>query len=445
MAGITFVLREPTAKTPQSINCIVRIGNADRVKFSTGLSVLPKNWDKEKGRVKNVVAEKNKAMINSKLNDIEEEFDKLTTRHLGTNTALSKEFVKLHFEEYLKPKQAPTLPPPQLTPTDIFFSVIDSYIADSQSGKRKNGNDGNIKKETIGIYKTVKARLEEFFKDYDRKASLQIIDNDFYNDFVEWLKTTKFYSKNTIGKYIKDIKSIMNYAVEEGFIDKVSYKVNKFKTVSEDSESVYLTIAELERIYALDLSQNLRLERVRDLFIVGAYTGFRFSDLNNIRSSDIRTDEDGDQFIEIVQKKTEDPVIVPILPLVKEIFVKYNHNLPSLTNQKMNDYIKEVCQMAGINEIVTKRIERGGIKVETQSEKWEVISSHTARRSFATNAYKKGIDTISIMAITGHRKEESFRRYLKVDNKEKAKRFKNAWLSSTIEESKDIIKLSLTA
>jgi integrase len=445
MAGITFVLREPTAKTSQPINCIIRIGKSDRAKFSTGFTVIPKNWDKEKCRVKNVVSEKNKAIINSRLNDIEEEFDKLTTQHLQTNTVLSKEFVKLHFEEFLKPKQPTTAETTLITPKDEFFNMLNQYITDSENGKRKNHDGENLAFRSIQRYKTVQTKLIEFSKIYDRDMSLITIDETFYLDFVAWLQVSKGFSKNNIGKYITTIKSIMNYAVEEGLIEKVSYRTKKFKATSEESDSVYLTITELEKMYALDLSQNLRLERVRDLFIVGSFTGFRYSDLNNINRQDIKTDEDGYQFIEIVQEKTGDPVTVPVLPLVHEIFVKYGYVLPSITNQKMNDYIKEVCQMAEIKETITKRITKGGLQVKTYLEKWELVTTHTARRSFATNAYKKGVDTLSIMHVTGHKTEKAFMKYIKIDDREKSKRFRIAWLSSTAEEKPKGKIISLTA
>jgi integrase len=445
MAGITFVLREPTAKTSQPINCIIRIGKSDRAKFSTGFAVIPKNWDKEKCRVKNVVAERNKAMINSRLNDIEEEFDKLTTQHSQTNTALSKEFVKLHFEEFLKPKQPTTAEIPLVTPKEEFFNMLNQYITDSENGKRKNHDGENLAVRSIQRYKTIQTKLIEFSKITDREMSLQNIDDTFYLDFVGWLQVSKGFSKNNIGKYITTIKSIMNYAVGKGFIEKVSYETSKFKATSEESDNVYLTISELEKMYALDLSQNLRLERVRDLFIVGAFTGFRYSDLNNINRQDIKTDEDGYQFIEIVQEKTGNPVTVPVLPLVKEIFEKYGYVLPSITNQKMNDYIKEVCQMAEIKETVTKRITKGGIPVKNYLEKWELVTTHTARRSFCTNAYKKGVDTLSIMAVSGHFTEKSFMKYIKLDNREKSKRFRIAWLSSTAEENPKGKIISLTA
>jgi integrase len=242
-------------------------------------------------------------------------------------------------------------------------------VEDSNVGRRKNHNDGKLSIRSIQRYKTVETRLLEFSEVYDRVICFNTIDEVFYSDFVEWLQKSKSYSKNNIGKYITTLKSIMNYALEKGQIEKLEYRTNKFKAMSEDSDNVYLTEKELQKIYDLDLSGNERLGRVRDLFIVGSFTGLRFSDLTNINKNDIKTDDEGDQFIELEQQKTEDPVTVPVLPMVKTIFEKYNYSLPSISNQKMNDYIKEVCQLASIEEKVTKRITKGGLRVVEYLEK----------------------------------------------------------------------------
>ncbi|NBB27441.1 tyrosine-type recombinase/integrase [Cellulophaga sp. BC115SP] len=426
MASMTFVLREPSSKTPQPINALLR-WDGQRLKFSTGLKVNPKHWNFEKYRVKNVLDAVEKDAINELLSNLEKEGDRVITKLKAEQVLIDSAYLKQHFENFLNPPQIEE----EATPQQKFFSFITQFVEDSNTGRRKNHNDGKLSIRSIQRYKTVETRLREFSEVYDRVICFNTIDEVFYSDFVEWLQKSKSYSKNNIGKYITTLKSIMNYALEKGQIEKLEYRTNKFKAMSEDSDNVYLTEKELQKIYDLDLSGNERLGRVRDLFIVGAFTGLRFSDLTNINKNDIKTDDEGDQFIELEQQKTEDPVTVPVLPMVKTIFEKYNYSLPSISNQKMNDYIKEVCQLASIEEKVTKRITKGGLRVVEYLEKWEMITTHTARRSFATNAYLKGVDTLSIMAVTGHKTEKSFMKYIKITHREKAKRFKLAWLKSS--------------
>jgi integrase len=276
-------------------------------------------------------------------------------------------------------------------------------------------------------YKTVQTRLIEFSKVYDRELSLSTIDEIFHTDYTTWLEDTKSLAKNTIWKDITTIKSMVNFFVEEGFISSLPYRTKKFKAVEEESDSIYLTESEIQEIRNIDLSNNQRLERVRDFFICGCYTGLRYSDLSKVNKHSFVKD-DGMDFIELVQAKTGDPVSVPILHVVKEIFEKYDYKLPVISNQKVNDYIKEVCQMAGINDNVTKTITKGGKKLTINYEKWQLVTDHTARRSFATNAFKRGVSTLVIMPITGHRTEKSFMKYIKLDNREKAKRFSSDWL-----------------
>lgn len=427
MAGITFVLREPNAKTPQKINCIIRVGKSERAKLSTGFTVLPKNWSGEKGRVKDVIAEKDKTLINRVLQSIENEFNRIEVQMIAEKKTVTALSLKSHIEEFLKPKDPETVPVPNETPTQELFRVIEQYITDSENGTRKNHDGEKLAFRSIQRYRTVQARLLEFSNIYDRELSLITIDEVFHNDYVEWLEKVKNLAKNTIWKDVTTIKSIMNYLLEEGMIKALPYRTKKFKAVEEDSDSIYLTMSELEKIEGLDLSNNLRLERVRDFFIVGCYTGLRYSDLSKVNKYSFLKDEDGTEFIQLIQEKTGDPVTVPVLHVVKQIFEKYDYQLPSISNQKVNDYIKEVCQLAEINETVSKAITRGGQKIITKYEKWQLVTDHTARRSFATNAFKRGVSTLVIMAITGHKTEKSFMKYIKLDGIEKAKRFTSDW------------------
>jgi len=159
------------------------------------------------------------------------------------------------------------------------------------------------------------------------------------------------------------------------------------------------------------------LERVRDIFIIGSETGLRFSDLSKLNKENITPENT----IRIKTEKVGKTIEAPITPKVRQIFEKYNYQLPKIpTNKNFNDYIKMVASRAGINEPVTIERSKGVFVIGQTVEKNELTTSHTARRSFATNAFLAGVPSISIMKITGHKTEASFMKYLKMSAKDNA-------------------------
>jgi len=163
---------------------------------------------------------------------------------------------------------------------------------------------------------------------------------------------------------------------------------------------------------------NKKLDQIRGLFVFGCFVGLRFSDYSDVKKDNI-VQIDGDYFIKMITKKTHDLVIIPCNPVVMQIFQKYetNHNrLPkSISNQKFNDYIKDACKAAGLTET-------GRLSTAPEKELWDCISSHTARRSFATNYFLEGFPTIDLMKITGHQTEKAFLKYIRVTKLDTAKR-----------------------
>ena len=225
---------------------------------------------------------------------------------------------------------------------------------------------------------------------------------------------------NSVGKHISTLKIILNAAKDAGINTNLQYKSSKFATLIEDIEKIYLTENELERIYALDLSGTKSLERVRDVFLIACYTCLRFEDFTHIKPEHVYTNDKG-TFLKINTSKTGELVVLPMHWIVSAILEKYNFNLPrSISNQKMNDYVKIIGEKAEIKELVSITKFEGGLKVTKTSPKYKLISSHTARRSGATNMYLAGIPAISIMKITGHRTEQAFMRYIQMSQEDNA-------------------------
>ena len=189
-----------------------------------------------------------------------------------------------------------------------------------------------------------------------------------------------------------------------------------FKKQVEDAETIYLNEDELLQMRTTILP-NRHLDNVRDLFLLACYTGVRSQDYPKLTKDSLIN---GGTMLKVRTETTDEEVIIPLHPVAKSILDKYNGTPRLISNQKFNTYIKEVCRIVGLTEMVSLTRTCGGKKVTTRKPKYEFVSSHTARRSFATNAYKAGVPSLAIMAITGHRTEKVFLKYIKVGKEEHA-------------------------
>lgn len=272
------------------------------------------------------------------------------------------------------------------------------------------------KVSTIKQYKNGLVKLRDFEKLRKLKLTFDNIDHDFYNSFVTHCMKNLNLSTNSIGKLIKNIKLWMGTAHEERLHNNLIYKMRSFKKPEEDADAIYLTEDELQRI-KMTILPNRHLDNVRDLFLLACYTGVRSQDYNKLNKDSLIN---GGTMLKVRTEKTDEEVIIPLHPIAKAILDKYNGTPRLVSNQKFNEYIKVVCRIVGLTEIVSLTRTCGGKKITTRKEKCEFVSSHTARRSFATNAYKAGVPSLAIMAITGHRTEKVFLKYIKVGKEEHA-------------------------
>lgn len=412
MAELKIILRDYETKKPQSV-CLKYYFGKDTLLYATKLKILPAFWDQEKQRVKNTKYCIEKDEINGALVEIEGSIKSFIIQSvkdgIDVDKSCLKKFLDIHFG---KVKDS--------TSKDLhgFFK---QFI--EQCKTKINPKTGQIV-----AYKTVREyeRTYYYLKEYEKKERVVLdfnyIDMDFYSNFTKYLQYLNL-ATNTIGHKITSLKAVLNAATDRGINTNTAFKNSNFKNVTEESEAVALNEAELDRIFQHDFSGNKRLERARDLFLIGAWTGLRFSDFTRIKKEYIK-----DDILFMEQQKTGGHVAIPLHPVFLKIWEKYDGQLPNnISNQKFNDYIKEVCQIAEINATVFKSITRGGRKETTSYEKWQIVSSHTARRSFATNLYLSGFPAISIMKITGHKTESAFLKYIKVTSEEHAKMLMEHW------------------
>lgn len=411
MANIKFIIRDMESENKQTIYVSSRFGRNEKLMYATTLKIEPLFWDEKKQRAKNSKYCINKDEINAALTSIESKLNLFITDAATKGNPVTKDELKNLLDIHFGKKIAAAYD---------FHSFFEEFIrlCDTRVSPHRGG-------QTID-YKTKReyARTYYYIQEYEKKRKVHLefrsITQSFFNDFVAFLQELGL-STNTIWHKTVSLKAVMKAANEQELTDNTKYQL--FKNVSEESQSVALSEDELDALARFDFSSSARLERTRDLFLVGCWTGLRFSDFTRIREENIK-----DGMITIQQQKTNEFVTIPLHPVFLRIWEKYNGNLPAnISNQKFNDNLKDVCREAGLTEHVLKSITKGGKKQTTIYEKWQLVSSHTARRSFATNLYKSGFPSISIMQITGHKTESSFLKYIKVSKEEHAKMLMAHW------------------
>ena len=420
MATIKLFIRPSTKKKDKPVNIYVRFKSGakiDQTALST-LLVLKGNWSNETQTIRQRADIKNKDDFKRKLTNlkrfIEDEFNEVANKD-----ALGKEWLKTTIDKFFNPDKYKES---RIT----LFRFIEDFI--EQSKERINPSSGKkISSSTLKKYGTCFNCLKHYSEYRKKEIDFDDVDLNFYTDFTRFLSKEKKHATNTIGKQIAVLKNFLNEATDRGLNNRYDFKSHKFKIITEESEAIYLNEVELKMLYKLDLSKNSRLERVRDLFLIGAHTGCRFSDYDAICKENIK-----DGYLRLEQIKTGNRVIIPVHPVVKSLLEKYEGKLPRvISNQKFNKYIKTVCEKAGINSNESKTITKAGRKETTKSQKFDLVSSHTARRSFATNLYKSGFPAISIMQITGHKSERAFLKYIKVTPEEHAEMLQEHWMKSS--------------
>lgn len=433
MATFTFELRKGKRNTAQiQIRYTFGSGNDKRIRYSTGLSLInTKNWNTTSQTVKNVSEEVNKVNINNKLNEtrtfLEGLYSDLT---INKDLEVTPQLLKSELDIFFKKKKRVEKKTRFLEFLPFFDWYIKNYTVKPLPTTKKALSPATAKTYR-NSYNIIKNYSSEIYNlNYER------ITLDFYDDFLKYLYS-KNYSTNYIGTQIKVLKTILNASFEKGFHNNTDFKKRYFSKPSEEIDNIYLTENELLNIYNIDLTdfkpviinKQLKLtkpmlENARDLFLIGANTGLRVSDLNKLKKESIITVNDSN-YINITTSKTGAKLTIPINPMVNAILKKRNNTPPpTMPDQHINYAIKKIGELAKINSIETKTITRGGIKTTLKYFKYDLISSHTARRSFCTNAYKSGMPTIDIMAISGHKTEKVFYNYIKVNDIERAEKIK---------------------
>lgn len=396
-------------KSLQSVIFLFFSYGKNRFKYSTGYKACFNDWDFKKQRVKNKVGIEDKDKINEDLSDLESFLYKVYS-NLKDSKNVSNELLKYKLDVFT----SKIIPNQEIDTNLSFFDVIDKYIEQKE---------GNISIITIRSYKQTKKRLEGYEKYFNKKLMFDYINMNFYNEFNTFMESKK-YALNTIGKHIKNLKTFLNYALAEGYTNNQKFKSNDFKVLKEITTEIYLTDAEIKDMFEKDLSKYPEVELARDVFLMGCYTGQRISDYNGLSENDI-VKIDGIQYFKIKQQKNKKyhrEVLCPITKEMSEIMSKRHNNKPPkrIAEAILNDYIKQVGQMLEWDSLVKCEYTKGGIEKMEMIPKYNLIKSHTARRSFCTNKYKAGMNIYDIMLFSGHTTEKEFYKYIRIKDEERA-------------------------
>lgn len=410
MANIQYFTRSKSKNKLVKIRIRFRDGRKTDLLADSGIQVKNEHWSNKTQTVKNIAEAIYKDDVNATLREL----SNAILRELPKGESITKDWLATTIAKFHNPEKYATK---QVT----LFSFIREFI--DKAPTRINPKTGRpVCYKMVREYERTFHYLKGFAEHEKRNIDFSDIVLDFYHDFIGYLQSLNL-AQNTIGKKIQTLKIFLNAATDAGVNTNMAFKSHRFTAINEESESIYLNDTELATLFELDLGKDVRLERVRDLFLVGCWTGLRFSDWNKVTPSNITNGN-----LKLKQQKTGGAVLIPLHPTVERLINKYNGNLPEvITNQKFNEYLKEVAKLAGFTDAVYKTITKGGITRTTKYEKWERVTTHTARRSFATNLYNAGLPSITIMAMTGHRTEAAFLKYIKVTPDEHANKVRELW------------------
>jgi integrase len=410
MSEINLYLKDPKSIKDTSIN-LVFIYNGQRLKYSIGKKINPTFWDLKKQRAKSTPKFPFSTEFNQELNDWINQLNTVFRRFIEVDKRYPS---LLELKEELDIFKGIKLPKPIATVIEekpTMYDFFDLYIYERKNLLAAKGK----------IYQVLLTHLKAY-QSYKKKVKLDFddISLDFFYDFQKYQYEIKNNSPNYVGKLFSTLKTVLREAEERNYHQNRVIYSKKFTISTNETDTIYLNENELKVLIDFDLAHDKRLAKVRDLFIIGCYTGLRFSDFTKIKPEHITT-INGKEIIIKVAEKTHYKVYIPLHPYVKNILVEYGGKIPKpLTNQKMNDYLKELGELVGFLEPINISDYKGGKRKEITVTKYELISTHTARRSFATNAYKSGMPVKSCMAITGHKTEKQFFEYIKITGEENA-------------------------
>lgn len=395
--------------------------NSTRINFSTGFRIDASKWDEQKQRVKNGCT--NKAMqsaaeINTVLNQYEAELHSIfkkfeTLDTMPTKDQVKEAFNRMHLSESAKEEGAAQLEQEEKKakrprPSD----VMREFISENET----------VNQWTWGTIEKFNA-IENHFKDFNARLTLDEYDKAHLAKFVQFLIDKKDMRNSTVKKQLGYLKWFFRWCQEKGYCNCGDYQSFDPKLKTTPKKVIFLDEHELEQLETYEIPENKKyLERVRDVFLFCCYSSLRYSDVYNLKRSDIQNNK-----MLITTIKTHDDLAIELNKTTTALLKKYadcdfpdNKALPVITNQKMNDYLKELCELAGIDTPISEVFYKGGVRHEITTPKYALMSTHAGRRTFICKALSMNIPPEVVMKWTGHSDYKAMKPYIAVADKVKA-------------------------
>jgi integrase len=388
------------------------------VKIASGLVCSPKNWDSLKYEVSR--KENYWQDINRKLKEldsnIEKELQKMAINGIYPKLHNIKKLAINIRDKVVKGKDNSPLIDNSLAPS--MMELFNTFIE-----KRKNSPD--VRKNTIKNYITARKNLEEFAIKNKVELSFNSIDRQFYDDFTSFLSYEKNLQRSTTGFIIKTIKTFLNWSIDEEYNNNIKF-IKALKIWREYPEKITLSEDEISLIENLNLSSDMDLGDSRNFFLIALYTGFRFSDVSNLKPEkfDMMNGR-----LKAVSVKTNQEIGAPIGRRLKNL-LENNYpglKIPKMDLGKLNTDIKIIAKIAGILKDEVKIIRRGNLRDELIIPRYELISSHTARHTYETRVEKLGLNSYAAMKAAGHQPSEVHARYVHFSLDEAIDALKGMW------------------
>lgn len=382
-----------------------------RIEFTTGYRIDVSKWDADKQRVKNGCTNKLKqsaSEINADLlryyTEVQNIFKEFEVQETMPTAQQLKDTFNMRVRNTVEDEQKEV----QIS----FWNVVDEFV--KECGSLNNWTDSTYKK-----FSTVKNHIREFKKN----ANFEYFDENGLNEYVNFLREKKDMRNSSVGKQIGFLKWFLRWSFKKGYNHNIAYEIFKPKLKTTPKKVIFLTWDELNKLKDYQIPKDKQyLERVRDVFLFCCFTSLRYSDVRNLKRSDVKPDH-----IEVTTVKTADSLVIELNDHSKAILEKYkdvhfenNIALPVISNQKMNDYLKELGELAGIDEPIRETYYKGNKRIDEVTPKYALLSTHAGRRTFICNALALGIPAQVVMKWTGHSDYKAMKPYIDVADDIKA-------------------------
>jgi integrase len=408
MAKVFFLLNNPKPDKLTSILAQLYISREIRPTLATGEHCKPENWNGSRvtPASKGYPTKGDAANINRHLAKIEADLMEVwrDNKGAGREEIKAKAFEAINGSETVQKKTVETW--------------IEGFIKESKN-----------KAATVQVYRATLDHLKNYAKKEKITLTWETFTLDFYEDFTKYLYEDLKHNDNTVGKYVRKVKKFLQESFDRDLHTNLNFKKKSFRAPSAEVDEVYLNEDEIIKIYNLKLPE---LEQSKKRFVFDCWVGLRYGDLSKINPNNVTKGLSGGKMLKVTTEKTGEDVMIPLHPLAEEIWNSWGGRPPKpIANPTFNEHVKTLAAAAELDSLVQRRNTiKGQVTVEWVP-KHEMVKAHTARRSFATNCYLMGIATRTIMAVTGHRTEKAFMKYIRVSKEEHANKMAEAFKAHT--------------